>query len=284
MSASKYPMTLHHPAFVKGTTTKVPVLDANGAPAMRNGMPDFNYRGTSDRFPPVDVQNEDQEFQYRAKGYGSANDVATAPTYLEYPVWLKNDDGAEVMAKDAHEEAELLNDGYQRKGKSDPEAVERSLANPYDPEFEADEWPKMVDGKLVQDPNKSDGALHYPMWVGDSIVKNEAEERAARGGAIFRDGKLIAGEVEPAVPVKPADPRRDALVTLAGIKGVPVTDDMDADAIEAALFQPDVRPLETAQDTRDRAGLFAQADAAGVKIDRRWSNDKIRAALADKAA
>lgn len=281
---SKYPLTLHHPAFVKGTTTRVPVLDANGAPVMRNGMPDFNYRGTSDRFPPVDVQNEDQEFQYRAKGYGSTTDIVTPPTYHEYPVWLKNADGAEVMAKDAHEEAEFLNGGYERKGKSDPEAVERSIANPYDPDFEADEWPKMVDGKLMQDPNKSDGALHYPMWVGDSIVKNEAEERAARGGAIFRDGKLIGGEVYPAAPVKAADPRRDALVTLAGIKGVPVTDDMDADTIEAALFRPAVDPAPSPQETSDRAALFAQAEAADVKIDKRWSNDKIRAALADQAA
>lgn len=281
---SKYPMTLHHPAFVKGTTTRVPVVDANGAPVMRKGMPDFNYRGTSDRFPPVDVQNEDQEFQYRAKGYGSTTDIVTPPTYHEYPVWLKNDAGDEVTAKDAHEEADYLNAGYERKGKSDPEAVERSLANPYDPDFKADEWPKMVDGNMVQDPNKSDGALHYPMWVGDKTVNNEAEERRERGGAIFRDGKLIGGEVEPSAPVKAADPRRDALVTLAGIKGVPVTDDMDADAIEAALFRPAVEPAETEQDTRDRAALFAQADATGVKIDRRWSNDKIRAALAHKAA
>lgn len=74
--------------------------------------------------------------------------------------------------------------GYQSPGMSDPAAFSTAKASPYVPGREVSEWPKMVGGKLMQDPNKpAGGPVEYPKWVrppeGDAILVNSASEEDA---------------------------------------------------------------------------------------------------------
>jgi hypothetical protein len=216
---SRYPKILVHPNYRKGTAKPVDTYDANGKKVI-------DYQGTPDVFPSVTVHIGDQEELYRAKGYyDPAEGEPSKMSYQDFPVWLSHPDGLPaVLANDATQEETHVSNGYVRPGKGDPEAVQAALASPYDPNRVTSEWPKMVDGVLV-DPTKADDFLKYPMWVGDKLVHNEAQERAARG----------LPEDEPSTP--------------------------------------------------DRDLMLLEADERGIKIDKRWSDAKIRAALdAEEAA
>ena len=63
--------------------------------------------------------------------------------------------------------------GYKPAGTADPKAFETANASPYVPGREAKEYPKMVDGVLVLDPNRAtEGPKEYPKWI-RSPDKNE---------------------------------------------------------------------------------------------------------------
>ncbi len=186
--------TLRHPAYRKGVSKKLP-----------NG----DWQGEPDIFPPVTVNSPEQEAFHRAKGYLGPNErPASAVAYAEYPVMLYHPDFVEAVpttidiqiidgkqhqvsvagkpavlppqtAASESEELALNERGYRRVSKSDPDAVQRAKSVPFDPDFSPEEYPKMVDGVIV-DPHNEVTFQKYPMCVGDQIVNNAAEERAAR--------------------------------------------------------------------------------------------------------
>ena len=186
---------LHNPHFRKGNRIRLP-----------NG----DWQGESDVFPPITVNNPDQEAFYRAKGYlAHGEKPPISAEYREYPLMLSHPDHADAIPeqrmmfkgldgkpveqitpgspeKFPHaivnskaEEAPWLARGYRRIGKSDADAVERAVASPFNPDFTPQEFPKMVDGKIV-DPFNEVKFQEYPKWVGNVIVHNADEERAAR--------------------------------------------------------------------------------------------------------
>lgn len=287
-----YPKTMRHPASAKAVIRKVVSKDAAGKNVT-------DYHSDAARWPDVTVNNEDQEADHRSKGYLEISESASTYSYADYPVWMKAPEGQEdAMAKTDAEEKSLIERGFKRAGAGDAEAVQRAHAAPYDPAFVSHEWPKMVDGKLIEDPSQMDDHQFYPMWVGGSMVNSEAEERAARDGKILRAGQLI-DEAGPKIGEKPleTDPRRAALLTLAGLKGIEVADAMTADDIEAALFKPiPVVPVEIEKPAEEKAEEIADADAMdrksimvelekrGVEFDKHTPTKHLQALLSEKAA
>lgn len=195
MADAYTPKELQHPQFRKGTTT----ILANG-----------DTQGTPDLFPPVTVNNEQQEAFHRAKGYLAKGEAPPQPVdYAEYPVMLshpqhedaipddfdvKKGPGGEVistripgkpethppvMAKSPEEEKAWAVKGYKRVGVADGLASQKAKASPFNPNFKAEEYPKMVDGKIV-DPAGSMLHNRYPMYVGETLVHSAEEEIAAR--------------------------------------------------------------------------------------------------------
>lgn len=104
--------------------------------------------------------------------------------------------------------------------------------------------------------------IEFPKWVthesGEKKIVYSAEEEAALG-----DGWTAPGFI---APVKHAEsPSFQMYPKWVGSVIVNSAEE------EAALL---------GMDTEDeRSALIAQADERGVKIDKRWSDDKIRAAL-----
>lgn len=205
MAKEEFPKTLHHPHFRKGKITELKGKDAVSGKAFTD------YQGEPDLFPDVVVNNPDQEAFYRAKGYLPHGEVPPAPiAYCEYPVMLSHPDHVDavpddfdikkgpsgevistripgspekfppVMAKDSADEDKWVKAGYKRIGNIDAAASERAKASPYDPDYKVSEYPKIVDGKIV-DPHATMDHNRYPMYVGNVLVNSAAEEVAARG-------------------------------------------------------------------------------------------------------
>lgn len=190
-----YPIRMTHPQAAKSVITKV---------ESTYGRPD--YHGTPDRFPPVTVNNAMQEANHRAMGYIVQGEAPPPYVYADYPKMLthpkhvaavldeqipQKDDvsGAinmilikgkpevlpPVQVNNPEEEAEWIEKGYELPGKADPDAIQTSISSPYVPGRVTQEFPKMVNGKVI-DPNAGNGFAKYPMWLGGTVVNNEREE------------------------------------------------------------------------------------------------------------
>ncbi len=91
---------------------------------------------------------------------------------------------APVTVQNEDQEAQHTAKGYLAAGNPNPQAFEKAFANPHVPGRVDSEYPKMVDGVLVQDPNAVDpnAIQEYPKWLtpsqGDSILVHSAEEEA----------------------------------------------------------------------------------------------------------
>lgn len=202
---SEFPKMMIHPAFVKGTSRKIEGNDPN------SGRKFVDYQGTPDRYPPVEVRDHNEEAYYRAKGYYiegeppmKATDYAEFPKMMEHPKFeeailaqpeIKAPNGTVLQQQRENKPAKFPpitvntkaeeeawgKKGYKVKGISDPEAVQRAAAVPHDPNrLPPSEYPKMVDGVLVQDPHVETGFQEYPKWIGDVLVNTRAEELALR--------------------------------------------------------------------------------------------------------
>ncbi len=198
-----YPKSLVHPQHEPSRSYKV--ADQSGpATGSRIG----GTYGTAQRFPPVTVMNQVQEAHHRAMGYREFGEEAPMAAFSEYPLIMTHPDFAEpvpeqtvhyadpqtgqvtfhaiagkpgrlppVTVHSPAEEAAQAGKGYARPGRSDPAAVERSSAAPHDPAHVFREYPKLVDGKIVTDPNGPDplAPQRYPMFVrGETMASEEA--------------------------------------------------------------------------------------------------------------
>lgn len=173
--SAKYekPKKMVHPAFKKGTTTAIPGTDAV------TGRKFTDHQGVPDRFPPVMVEYLEQELQHRAQGYTEEGEVPPAQSYNRYPMWLNKPDSDPVLVNSAEEEQGRLKQGYIAPGVADAKAAEAAIANPHIPGRVVSEFPKMVDGKVVDikrgEEVTSSGYAKFPMWHEGVLVNSQAE-------------------------------------------------------------------------------------------------------------
>lgn len=289
-SVVEYPKRMVHPAYKKSDPKPVPgteIYKANGE------IKTAQYRGDPDRFPPVDVSNSDQEEQYRAKGYLPYGETAmNVVPFQKYPMMMTHPDYepatetiieerdangklvrpaipgtvakyGPVTVTSAEEEERWTSRGYELPGKSDPDAVQASISAPYVPGRTTSEYPKWVDGKMVEDPNIPIGPQEYPKWItinghpeGGKVVRNRSEEIALVGDA--PDDKAAKAAAKKAAALKAQE---EATKLLA---------EAEAELEDGQEVDPEVD---------ERATLLAEAEEQEIKVDKRWSTEKIRNAV-----
>ncbi len=194
------------------------------------------------------------------------------PEYIRYPLWmhhpheqaaiLSDDYGSQhgtrpplgygappgrarrfppVMAKNADQEAYHAAQGYE-PGESSKEAFERA---PPPLGLQQQEYPKIVNGLVVQDPSAPPPVdTQYPKWVdlpdgSQKLVNNVAEERALIG--------------EPPEP-EWTEAEREFL-----------------DALNEAQREQDTAGTE--------GDLLPLALSLGIKADKRWGDRRLREAI-----
>ncbi|TAL03702.1 MAG: hypothetical protein EPO08_03425, partial [Rhodospirillaceae bacterium] len=250
--------------------------------------------GAPERFPPVEVHNEDQEAMLRSRGYlryGEA--LPKMIEFNEYPKLMRHPEHVpaqkatrasqvgenglvflvdvpakaavypDVTVRDADEEAEWTTKGWALPGRSDGMAFERAKAAPGKP---GEEFPKWVDGVLVQDPDAPvDLSKEYPKWLHfkdgseSRLVSDPAEEKrvlAARGETVQQPAPK---PYVPLVATKPVDPEYEEFLAWKAAR-----------AAEAAKIDPEAD---------ERAALISLAEETGVEIDKRWGLKRLREAV-----
>lgn len=264
---SAYPKMMVHPHHVRGAAVPVPGTDPV------SGKNFVDYVGTPDRFPPVEVNNEDQEGEHRAKGYIAMGETVQPTVFQEYPMELRHPGYRPAMiasegnpgtsacfppvsVNSRAQEDEYAAKGYARPGKSDPDASHRAIAAPYDPtRAPPQEFPKMDASGAVHDPHAAPTFQKYPMYVGQAVVNNEAEERIARQA-------LGLGAEKP----NDAAPQARPLVVVAGLAPPPQT---------APLR--DLSPIEQPEDEHSR--LMRVAQDRGIRVHPKIGLAKLRQRL-----
>lgn len=213
---SEYPKQMHHPAYSPGTSGRQASTDASGE---LGELP----RGQPCRFPPVVVTTQDDEDQYRAKGYLAEGEKPSGVDgYHEYPKMLIHPDHVpevppEVVGYRETESGPILTrtlpgkpailpavtvnsrdeemawnlKGYQMPRLPDPQAVQRAKAS-----VDLDYAPRADAANLA-------GAVQeYPKWVKSGktvdgqeealLVHNADEELAMLGDAGMTKGRIEA--------------------------------------------------------------------------------------------
>jgi hypothetical protein len=273
-SAPGYPQVMVHPQHapaVMASTSSNP------------NDPDYGLPGRPERFPPIEVHNEDQEAETRSRGYLRYGEQMPATAqYSEYPKMLSHPDHVpptpptkgqrmenggvvtfdipgkpgrfpDVTVHNEDEEAEWAAKGYSAPA-SDSIAYERALAAPGKP---GAEWPKWVDGVLTQDPDAPvDLSKDYPKWLhfenGESVlVKDPAHEARVLQS---RPGDRVATPPHAPAPYVP-------------LVSTPALDDTE------------YREFLAWKAHREREELIAQAEERDIKIDRRWGIERLREAV-----
>jgi hypothetical protein len=316
---SEYPLEMHHPSFSAGTPAVFAVPnDGSGQQAgtmLKKGVPG--------RFPPVTVVSEKDEEYHRAQGYLAKGETPVhVQGFHQYPKMLVHPDHVPGTPDEIHaepreegkplktymvkgtpekfppvtvnspeEEAEWNAKGYHMPKLPDPTAFQRSRSVPYDPHRTVNGYPRWENGVLVNDPALGNsGVKEYPKWVrareateGDDgmvLVNSAKEEFELLEAGEFTDAKVqyMIGE-------------RRHLSEIGDEAGVERIEKMLADAGIQIKDRPHgtvwtrvEKTEEPAPETDERAALIAEAEAKGVKIDKRWNVEKLRAALESQAA
>lgn len=186
-----------------------------------------------------------------------------------------------VFVKDADEQAKWEAKGYELPGKMDPvHAVDAMVDHieGYDPQ----QWPKMEGGRIVDPYARQGGPEEYPKWVNGQVVNNAAEE-----DALLADlGELTDAKIERAISHRLA----------ASVRG----DDAEVERIEAELLEQGIalkdKPhgtvwsrIETGKTKLSdgaklpaddpRSHLIAEAKSKGIRVHHKWSLEKLQEAL-----
>lgn len=291
---SDYPKTLVHPDYSPA------ILSMGRSGSATPGRPE--------RFPQVFVHTKEQEEYERARGYLLPGEPRPqVDGYHEYPMMMEHpeyepeiksyvegkteEDGTfktwtvpgnpgknppkQANTPEEADEFRLL--GYVSGGFADVRAYERAQAK-INPDYDPKEWPKMISGVLMKDPDTPlNIETEYPKWVGGIIVNSPTEEAAARGSSKNEPVKreeLKSAAVDPEYAeflAWKADNAAKARLTLA-------------DAIQAR----DEAILKPMADILLRDQLVADAEELGITVDKRWSEktlrEKIEMALERSAA
>lgn len=89
-----------------------------------------------------------------------------------YPMALRNTEGEVKIVRDAAEEKAAVEQGYEAAAQYDPAAVAKAKEQPAGA---YQEWPKFIDGKIVDDPA---APPPYPKFVNGRRVENKEDELA----------------------------------------------------------------------------------------------------------
>lgn len=183
------PKVMHHPAFQKSIPRTFEAVGAakTSGEVDTSGINVGGVRGTPDRFPPITVGKKEDEEYYRAMGYRLPGEAAEVAGYHEFPMWLTRSGSPDKLVGDEDEMTAAQALGYAPAGTPNRVAFEREHASPFVAGRVTSEYPKMVDGQVVDDPSHYDGREEYPKWVGDKLVHDADEERALLGPAAVPD-------------------------------------------------------------------------------------------------
>ncbi len=264
--------------------------------------------GRPERFPPVFVHTQEQEDYERARGYLLPGEPRPqVDGYHEYPMMMEHPeyepevksyvegktaaDGTFTtwtvpgvpgkfhpkQANTPEEADEFRALGYVSGGFADVRAYERAQAK-INPDYDPKEWPKMIDGVMMKDPDTPMNLeTEYPKWVGDIVVNNPTEEAVARGSSKNEPVK----RAEPKAAA--SDPDYAEFLAWKAAKAAEAGPTL-ADAIQAR----DEAVLNPMADSLLRDQLVADAEELGVTVDKRWSDktlrEKIEMALESSAA
>ncbi len=232
--SDKYPMRMVHP---QERRTVINKMDTETGPIA--GLPVGGTRGTPEWFMPVMVNNQTQEEAHRAMGYLAFGETPPMTTLKEYPLMLQHPDFKEAVPEqtiatvDEHgnlhhsiikavpgqfppwqvntpeEEAAWSEKGYRRPGKYDPTAIKDAIASPHVPGRVAEEWPKMVDGKVV-DPRPKEVSTNYPKWIADGGMDKDGNPTGKVVHSQEQELELTGKALATPEPPKPVVDPRDA--------------------------------------------------------------------------
>lgn len=324
MAKFAIPIEMHHPAHDPGRPAKIATM--NDGSGFSPGVVIQN--GTPCRYQPMSAASDEEEESLRAKGYmrkGEARKPVEGyhafPKMLVHPdhvpavpdeIFAERQDGGgmkthvikgkpekmgPVTVNDAIEEAAWADKGYAEPVRSDPDAFQRSRAMPYDPSRVMTDYPKMVNGVLINDPAlDSSGMQQYPKWVmskGEKVLVETAAQEAALmdGTSEFPDSRVEALLMERRAASERDDDANVARVeAVLSAQGIEVKDKPHGTVwrrIEAVVEPHDDMndggevSQQNGADTR--ATLIAGAEAKGIKVDKRWSLAKLQEALSAAA-
>ena len=310
------PKTLVHPGFDPGSPAVF--RGPNGdllPPGSLHG--EMVSPGRPGRYPPVDVKSQDEEDQYRAKGYlAKGEQPVKVDGFYDYPKMLVHPEHVPavpdeihaepkeegkplktyvvkgtpekfppVTVKNAQEEAEWNDKGYHMPVLADPLAFQKAHSSPYQAGAKVQGYPRWENGILVSDPNQNTkGRQEYPKWVGDKLVNNAKEEFEILGGHDFTDARVEHLISERRLLSEAGDDAGvDRIENILAEHGIQVKDRPHGTVWSRVPVLPKESQPATAPAT-DRATLIAEAEAKGIKIDKRWNDDKLRSVLAQSAA
>jgi hypothetical protein len=134
------------------------------------------FQGIPDMFPPVWVMGEDQEAQYRAKGYILSTEQPKMNEFQAYPAWM-TDGNEEKLASSEREASALESRGFRLKGAPDPDAYSTAVAAPGLGDYVPDNSIRWENGHIVGMPVEHTGPIEYPKWVrrdGKEVIANDA--------------------------------------------------------------------------------------------------------------
>ena len=89
-----------------------------------------------------------------------------------------------VVVNTADDEEYYTAKGYKAAGNPDPQAFSKANASPYVAGSKHNEWPKMINGVLVQDPSLPTSSFQeHPKWLtsptGEQVLAETAEQEEA---------------------------------------------------------------------------------------------------------
>lgn len=208
----RFPLTMNHPSFQPGT-----ISDDNAVGRGGNAPP-----GRAVMFPPVVVNNEDQEAYYQSRGYVSPNTEAGEAAFV------------------------------------------RNQAAPVPPGYTGPrQYPRWENGRVVQDPNAAAADNTWPMYVVPP-GKERDQGVIVKGPAEYAD---VMGR-----PYAPACPEAE--------ENLPTDELAEFRAWKAAR---EAEKAATMAEADERGALIALARERNVKIDKRWSVERLRETVAASA-
>jgi hypothetical protein len=159
-----------------------------------------------------------------------------------YPMALRNAEGEVKIVRNSAEEKDLLDQGYERPGTSNPAAfTAQAGGHTIQPRAE---WPKYIDGKVVQDPSLPPPTPKgsYPRWVNGKIVQDPSLKPPGEYPK-WRDGQVVENEEEDIAALMDAD------------------EEMRVPAFERS---------------QERDRLLSEAGKLGLHVDGRWGLTRLR--------
>lgn len=308
---SDYPKQMVHPAYSPGTSGRQAQIDGKGDLAAV-------VSGTPCRFPPVSVGTQDDEDQYRAKGYLPEGEKPPAVDgYHEYPKMLvhpdhvpevppevvgyrESDTGplltrtlagkpailAPVTVNSRDEEMAWNLKGYEMPRLPDPQAVQRANAS-----VDLDYVPRADASNLA-------GAVQdYPKWVKTGKIVDGREEEvivqdADEELAVLGSAGMTKGRIEALIAERRTASERDDEATVARIEnlladnGIEVIDRPHGTVwrrVEQTPAAPEAAAAPPPAEADDRAQVIAELNRRSITFSKSTPTKHLRALLTESA-